>query len=334
MTHLIIPIFITHQGCPHRCSFCNQVPVTGSAELHSHTLSGAQVADEISTWLQRSKRSSITQVAFYGGSFTGLSENRQIELLEAVQPFIQKGLITSIRLSTRPDYITQQTPAFLKEYKVDTVEIGVQSLNQEVLDANFRGHTTKQVETSIHILKDANIKVGAQLLLGLPGDSSKSAIKSALLLAKLAPHFARLYPALVLKGSALAEMYNKGDYQPLSLNKTIALCSRLKTILEQNSIPVIRMGLQPSRELEANVIAGPYHPALGELVLSRTYFKTIRKKLTIAPSIQQINASTRDQSIIWGQKKVSINRLNSLGLLKNVSFNFNHHIPRGTIEFT
>nr|MBF0222066.1 radical SAM protein [Desulfobulbaceae bacterium] len=333
MSQLIIPIFITHQGCPHRCSFCNQAPVTGTEELYSHALSAQEVVDEIATWLQRSKKNSITQVAFYGGSFTGLPENRQIELLEAVQPFINRGQVTSIRISTRPDYITDHTAIFLKRYNVDTVEIGVQSLNQIVLDANFRGHTTRQVETALHILKKGGFRVGAQLLLGLPGDSTKSAIHSAKYLAKLGPHFARLYPALVLKGSALESMYTNGQYRPLSLHKAIALCSRIKTVLEESNISVIRMGLQPSRALEASVIAGPYHPALGELVLSRAYFKTIRKTLTKNSSIRQINASARDQSIILGQKKSSINRLNSLRLLDNVTFNFNDTIARGTIDF-
>jgi histone acetyltransferase (RNA polymerase elongator complex component) len=332
MFQFIIPIFITHQGCPHRCSFCNQVPVTGTEEHHSQAISGTEVAAEISKWLGRSTNPRAAQVAFYGGSFTGLAEKRQVELLEAVQPFIGKGLVKSIRLSTRPDYISPETPAFLKQYHVDTVEIGVQSLNQGVLNANFRGHTTIDIENSILILKDANLTVGAQLLLGLPGDSSAKAIRSARQLTRIAPDFARLYPALVLKGSALAVMHQKGLYRPLSLPKAIALCSRVKAILEESNIPIIRMGLQPSTELAANVIAGPYHPAFGELVLSRSYFKTIRQKLRTT-TIRQINACTRDQSILWGQKKSSFIRLQSLGLLENINFHFTDDLPRGTIEF-
>jgi len=331
--HFIIPIFITHQGCPHRCSFCNQVPVTGTDEEHSEAISGAGVAAEIKTWMERSAHPANAQVAFYGGSFTGLAEKRQIELLEAVQPFIDQDLVKSIRLSTRPDYISSQTPAFLKRYHVETVELGIQSLAQGVLDANFRGHTTADVENAIGILKEANFTVGAQLLLGLPGDSSTKAIQSARLLSRMAPHFARLYPALVLRGSALAAMYQKELYRPLSLHKTIALCSRIKDILEENDITVIRMGLQPSAELAANVMAGPYHPALGELVLSRSFFKTIRRQLAKNSGIRQIIASAKDQSIIIGQKRSSLNRLESLDLLKNIQLNFSNELPRGTIKF-
>lgn len=299
-------------------------------------MTGTNVAQEITTWLKHSVPRQNTEVAFYGGSFTGLAQNRQEELLGAVQPFIARGEVQSIRLSTRPDYIDTETPDFLKHYHVDTVEIGVQSLDQIVLDTNLRGHTVEASETAIGILKQALIKVGAQLLLGLPGDSTAKAITTTKRLIEIGPDFARIYPALVLRGSALEGLYRKGAYQPLSLLKAIAMSGRIKTLLEEAGIPVIRTGLQPSQELAANVIAGPYHPALGEIVLSRLFFTTIRKKLSAVDKqkIREIHASSRDHSIVVGQKRSSINRLKALGLLDEVDILFSDALPRGTLTFT
>lgn len=331
----IIPLFIPHQGCPHRCIFCNQHPLTGTLDESTASPPLQSVESEINLWLARSSRKGRkVQVAFYGGSFTGLPVDRQRELLSAVQPFIRRGLVDGIRLSTRPDYITQDTPAFLHSFKVKTVELGVQSMDQNVLDRSLRGHNVQQTASAITLLKKAGLNTGAQLMIGLPGETSFRALSGAKQLALLQPDFARLYPALVIKGSGLATLYHKGQYRPLSLPKAIALAARVTTILAQHGIPVIRTGLQPSVELEANMLAGPYHPAFGELVKSSLFFNSIRKQLCrYRQRPCRLIVCKQDRSLFNGQKRCNINRLEKLHLLDQVSVVFTDTASqRGTVR--
>ncbi len=314
---LVIPVFITHQGCPHRCVFCNQQPITGSPEQAPELQTAEAVRTEIRRWLERSpRRGRRVQVAFYGGSFTGLSPDRQQELLTAVQPFIASGEVDGIRLSTRPDYIHPETPAFLRRFGVETVEVGIQSMEQTVLDQSLRGHSVRQAEEAIAILKGAGLRTGAQMMVGLPGETTGSALRGAKRLAGLAPDFARLYPALVIRGSGLDTLYRSGRYLPLSLPRAVALTARLTAILAGHGIPVVRTGLQPSVELEANLVAGPYHPAFGELVKARGFFKEVRRELRRYQGQPcRLLLAERDRSLFSGQKRCSLQRLQELGLM-------------------
>ena len=318
---LIIPVFITHQGCPHRCVFCNQQPITGRPEQTSDLSLAESVRTEIKTWLDRSpRRGRRVQVAFYGGSFTGMSLGRQQHLLSAVQPFIESGLVDGIRLSTRPDYIDHETPAFLRRFGVESVELGVQSMDQEVLDQSLRGHSVRQVEEAIATLKAAGLTTGAQLMVGLPGETTISALKGARRLAGLKPDFARLYPTLVIGGSGLEVLYRNGRYRPLSLARAIVLTARLTAILAQGGIKVVRTGLQPTADLEANLVAGPYHPAFGELVKARTFFKEVRRALSpYRGQPCRLLVAAQDRSLFSGQKKGNLHRLESLQLMEQTT---------------
>jgi histone acetyltransferase (RNA polymerase elongator complex component) len=318
---LVIPIFIAHEGCPHRCLFCNQRPITGTSEQAANPSTVAAVQAEIGRWLARSARNGRrVQVAFYGGSFTGLPLGRQRQLLCAVQPFIRSGEVNGIRLSTRPDYIDQETPGFLQGFGVETVELGVQSMDQKVLDRNLRGHSVRQVEVALALLKAAGLTAGAQLMVGLPGETTHSAVVGARRLAGLQPDFARLYPALVIRGSGLETLYRQGSYLPLSLPRAIILTARLTAILAERGIRVIRTGLQPSIELEANLVAGPFHPALGELVKARIYFNEVRRKLTpFRGRPCRLIIGARDRSLLSGQKRCSLRRLQGLNLLEQTT---------------
>ncbi len=282
MTPLVIPIFIAHQGCPHRCIFCDQHSITGKAAGEEHQVTPASVKKEIEDWLAHSedRKKRQVQVAFYGGSFTGLPVARQKELLDAVKPFIEQGTVQKIRLSTRPDYVNEEIAEFLDKHDVGVVELGVQSLDEEVLKASGRGHSVQQSMEAVKLLKQSGFSVGVQLMCGLPGDSTVKLINTANMVVDLAPDFVRIYPALVIKGSGLARMYRDGSYKPLSLNKAVAQVSLLKTIFEQHNIKVVRVGLQPSEELREKVLGGPYHPAFGELVASRRLFKKAKQLLT------------------------------------------------------
>lgn len=321
---LVIPIFIAHEGCPHRCLFCNQRPITGEPEQDAIAATATGIEAEIGRWLTRSARNGRrVQVAFYGGSFTGLPLGRQRQLLSAVQPFLRCGAVDGIRLSTRPDYIDHDTPGFLQGFGVETVELGVQSMDQEVLDRSLRGHTVRQVEEALALLKAAGLNTGAQLMVGLPGETTLGATTGARRLAALRPDFARLYPVLVIKGSGLETLYRQGRYHPPSLPRTVALAARLTTILTERGVRVIRTGLQPSLELTANLVAGPFHPALGELVKARIFFNEVRRSLTPFQGRPcRLIISSRDRSLLSGQKRCGLRRLEGLGLLGQTTVEF------------
>lgn len=336
MTPLVIPIFIAHQGCPHRCIFCDQHSITGKAAGEEHRVSPSSVKKTIADWLAHSQdqQKRQVQVAFYGGSFTGLPVARQKELLEAVKPFIDRRDVQKIRLSTRPDYVNQEIAEFLIEYSVGIVELGVQSLDNEVLEASGRGHTAQQSEQAVRLLQRNNFTVGVQLMCGLPGDSTVKLINTAKRVAALAPDFVRIYPALVIKGSVLARMYKDGSYKPMSLNKAVAKVSKLKAIFEQHGIKVVRMGLQPSEGLQERVLAGPYHPAFGELVASRQLFKKTRQILTgkSAAKVKCISLAAADESAFRGPKNISMKKMMDLGMLDGVELVFDPEQPRNSVS--
>lgn len=328
----IIPIFIAHQGCPHQCLFCNQRSITGAPE---GMISARKVEETIRTQLAWPRRHSDSpvQVAFYGGSFTGLPVERQRELLGAAQPFLASGRVRELRLSTRPDYMTPEIAVFLRQQGVGIVELGAQSLDDRVLAVSGRGHSAAQVGAAVACLQEAGIRVGLQLMLGLPGESTVSALVGARKAAELSPDMVRLYPCLVVSGSSLAELYRQGLYHPLSPSRAVALAGRLWRIFAAHGIPVIRMGLQPSVALEKSVLAGPYHPAFGELVLSRLFFNRVRAVLAARPPAQacRMYLARGDESIYRGKGNANIRRLGALGLLAGVETVFRVGQPRQSV---
>jgi histone acetyltransferase (RNA polymerase elongator complex component) len=336
MALLVIPIFISHQGCPHRCIFCDQYTITGHSEMAGQPVTPASVRKTIEQWLKRPRKENNggVQVAFYGGSFTGLSLQRQRGLLRAVTPYIEDGLVDAIRVSTRPDYIDDTTLFLLKEHSVGIVELGIQSLHQDVLAASLRGHSVQQSEEAICLLKKNGFTVGAQIMCGLPGDSTSRLIATVKRVAALTPDFVRIYPVLVIRGSGLEKMYRNKAYKPLSLSKAIALGCRMKSLFDQHGIKVVRMGLQPSRELEDKVLAGPYHPSFGELVISRTLFEKSRKVLRRTNTTPQrwLSIAAADESAFRGHNNVSIKRLAALGLLDGVELVFDRDQPRNQVD--
>ena len=335
MSTLVIPVFISHQGCPHRCVFCDQNSITGHATPEDPPVTDKAAQETIEQWLRRPRREkrNEVQVAFFGGSFTGIPLQKQKELLGSVGPYIADGQVDSIRISTRPDYIDDTIIALLQEYSVSTVELGIQSLDQSVLDANVRGHSVQQSVEAIRLLKQKGLTVGVQLMCGLPGDSTSKLMTTTKYVAGLAPDFVRIYPALVVKGSGLERIYRDGKYMPLSLSKAVALCSRMKTIFDDYNIKVVRMGLQPSEEFAEKVVAGPYHPAFGELVISRSLFKKARKILQekIHLKEKRLSIAAADESAFRGQNNVNMKRLATLGLLKNFELVFDEHQDRSSV---
>ncbi|WP_417913924.1 elongator complex protein 3 [Candidatus Electronema sp. JM] len=327
---LIIPIFIPHEGCPHRCLFCNQRQISGTG---GPPVNAAAVQAEILRWLARTNAASRpTQIAFYGGSFTALPRSRQEELLTAAAPFLQSGQVRSLRLSTRPDCMDAEQAAFLKAYHVATVELGAQSMNDKVLAIARRGHVAADTERAVAALRQAGLEVGIQLLLGLPGDSTSSLRQTLAQVLALRPDFVRLYPLLVLRGSGLADLHENHSYRPLSLGKAVVLAAFMKERLEQAGIRVVRIGLQAGTELEAALLAGPWHPAFGELISSRLMLRQTRKLLAQAAAGHvALRINPRDQSVFRGLKSFNINRLKQLGLWRRISLQTSPEQPRGTI---
>jgi histone acetyltransferase (RNA polymerase elongator complex component) len=307
---MIIPFFITHSGCPHQCVFCNQKNITGQTD----PIAPATIPQKISSYLAVDCPEKTAHVAFYGGSFTALPFELQRTYLEAVQPFIRSGQIESIRLSTRPDCIASEVLALLKEYHVATIELGVQSMNDAVLTRSGRGHTATHTVNAVSLIKSHDFLLGLQLMPGLPGDSVVSFMKSIDRVIELKPDLVRIYPALVLKDTPLEALYASGRYAPLTLDDAVTMCRYALERFEREGIDVIRIGLQPTEELEkpGTIIAGPYHPAFRQLVESsiiadkmRTMLRSRKEKKTRVA--YQLNPS--DLSAAIGQRRSTIELL-------------------------
>lgn len=309
------------------------------------------VAATIREWLARPRRSapgmdaSVSlalgideegpQVAFFGGSFTCLPEARQQGLLAAVQPFLQSGQVACIRLSTRPDCVDRATCSFLLSQGVRIVELGVQSLDDRVLQASWRGHDADDSRCAVALLQEAGLEVGIQLMPGLPLETTGSFLRTVREVVTLAPAFVRLYPVLVVKQAGLAEMYLRGDYRPLSMNKAVALSCLAKEMLTAAAIRVVRIGLQPSATLERQLLAGPYHPAFGELVASRIWLKRIRALLAACPAHKRVTVriSPRDLSAVIGMKRSNMQRFERLGFADRLELITDVNMKRGTLLY-
>ncbi len=331
----VIPIFIPQEGCPHSCLFCNQERISGAPAIR---VTGQEAADTIRTWLGYFKKKSdrSVQVAFYGGSFTGLARERQQELLGAVQPFLDKGEVQAVRLSTRPDYIDPDRLALLAAYRVRTVELGAQSLDNAVLAASRRGHTRGDVERAVTMLRAGGFEIGLQMMVGMPGQDRASLRATLRALIRLAPDFVRIYPLLVIRGSGLARLYEQGRFYPLSLDMAVVHCASIKKELTRAGIRIVRMGLQPGPELERSLIAGPYHPSFGHLVDSRLMLQQTRSLLAGLDAGEKavLVVNPRDLSIFYGMGGASRERLTRLGLSDRFRLQTDPGLPRGTIQLT
>ncbi len=330
---MIIPVFIPHQGCPGQCLFCNQTSISGQ---QTQTVKDEEyVSQTILKWLNRSRSHDTVQVAFYGGSFTCLAAGRQEQLLDAVQPFLRTGQVNSIRLSTRPDCVSEAVCDFLLTKGVQTVELGVQSLDDQVLAAAERGHSARQSLDAAQMVKGKGLRLGIQLMPGLPAESTRSFAATIQQVVELHPEFVRLYPTLVIKGSGLAVSYRKKEYQPLSMQRAVALCCMAKERLDKAKIAIIRMGLQASESLESELLAGPYHPAFGEMVAGRVWFRRVRRLLAACPPGKKVRLriSGRDMSTFVGQKRMNMKRLDTLNLLARLELTTDNTMQRGTVEY-
>lgn len=274
--HHIIPIFVPHRGCPHDCVFCNQKKITGL----STDITSKEVKNIIENCLKTIPSTNQTlEIAFFGGSFTGIKTDIQKEFLQIANNYKKAGIVNKIRLSTRPDYINNDILDLLKYNGVDIIELGVQSLDDGVLQKSFRGHSATDVINAVNMIKEYNFTLGLQMMIGLPGDTKEKAISTALKIAKIKPNFVRIYPTLVISETFLEKMYINGKYEPLSIEKGIDISTIIMMIFEYYGIDVIRVGLQATDNIstEKDVVAGPYHPAFRQLVEGEIYKKILEQ---------------------------------------------------------
>ncbi len=267
----IIPVFVPHMGCPHACVFCDQRAITAAGGVED-------VGEVIAHALFRS--SLPAEIAFYGGSFTAIPETDRFRFLKTAKRFLDIGLASCVRVSTRPDCVTEEILEELRAYCVTTVEIGAQSMIREVLDASKRGHTPEDTVRAARLIKAAGLGLVLQMMIGLPGDSAERTLETARRLRDLGPDAVRIYPVVVIEGTELCGMYRAGTYEPLTVDGAAELTARVLDIFDERKIRAIRVGLNPNGELSGGAaVAGAYHPAFGELARSNQMLSRVRALL-------------------------------------------------------
>ena len=307
---MIIPIFVPHEGCPNDCAFCNQ-----------RTISGKSTAPDISEARRvieshlESGGGKATQIAFFGGSFTGIDVKKQNEYLSLALEYIKKGNVESIRLSTRPDYIDRETVERLVSYGTRNIELGAQSMDDEVLFHSNRGHSSQDVEKAAEIITGSEATLGLQMMTGLPFDSAEKSLFTARRFFELGAKETRIYPTVVLRGTLLAKMYEEGKYLPQPLEEAVEISAKLYRYFKNNGIEILRIGLPDSKDLKENYLAGAYHPSLGEMVISRDLRNRLEKEIEKSADIY---VNPRFISKFNGNKKCNIEYFREKGIMLNV----------------
>ena len=265
----ILPVFIPHLGCPYHCVFCNQNAITGQ----DYSASVEMVRNELKQAGCRQDMECVAEpyeVAFYGGSFTAIPEEVQKEFLSVVQPYRKSGWIRSVRCSTRPDAISLHNLSFLREQGVETIELGCQSMVDDVLFRSGRGHSAGDVREAADLIRSQGFYLVLQMMTGLPGSDPDKDLLTAVRLADMKPDGVRVYPTVIIRDTPLYDLWQKGEYREHTVEDAVSICSRIVPLFHEKQIPIIRLGLNPSDELSGGIAAGgAYHPSFGELVYSR-----------------------------------------------------------------
>lgn len=337
--YYIIPIFVPHIGCPHTCVFCNQSSITGDLGVAGGTgkIDGKYVEDTIEAYLATINNEDATiEVSFFGGTFTGINICKQRELLKVAKAYKDEGKIKYIRLSTRPDYINVDILKHLKEYRVDIIELGVQSLDEEVLHKSGRGHSEEDVIKASKLIRDYGFVLGHQLMLGLPGDTKEKDIASTRKSVAMKPDICRIYPALVIKDTPMERLLNKGQYKPYSMEEAVDVAKEVYGIYQSNDVQVIRVGLQPTEEINVHgdIVEGPFHPAFRELVEGSIYCDMIKKYIeTKNLNFIEVFINPKDISKLYANKKEFFNKLKEKINKVQIKITQSNEIKRGILGF-
>lgn len=314
----VIPIFVPHLGCPNDCIFCNQKSISGQKS----NMTKEKAKEIIENYLKSiDKENAQIEIAFFGGSFTAIEEERQEELLQVASEFVKSGQVSSIRVSTRPDAIDKNILKRLKKYKVKTIELGVQSSNNYILKRINRGHTFEDVKRAAKLIRWNGFRLGVQMMVGLPESTTIDEINTAKELIKLKPKMVRIYPVLVIKNTPLEKELEKGTYKPLTVVQAVEVCKEIVRLFYDKNIDIIRIGLQPTDEIsepgseKSEVVAGPYHPAFRQLVESAMWYDAIVgkiKRLNVKVKEVEVTVNPVDANNVIGHKKENVKNLKEL----------------------
>lgn len=314
----IIPIFVPHLGCPNDCIFCNQKSISGQMKQ----VTEEEVEKTIQEFLNSFKDENLyTEIAFFGGSFTGIDIELQEKLLKIAYKYVKEKRVDGIRVSTRPDYIDKNELKLLKKYGVKTIELGVQSANDYILKRAKRGHTFEDVKKASKLIRRHGFTLGHQMMVGLPDSTWIDEMNTAKELAKLKPKIIRIYPVLVIKRTELETEFAKGEYHPITLEQAVERCKELYYFFDKKKITVIRMGLQNTdiisnpENVSSEVVAGPYHEAFGQLVEDSIWYDKILnaiKKVNTKVAEIEIEVNPENINNVIGHKKENIQKLKEL----------------------
>ncbi len=307
--HINIALFVPHLGCPHQCSFCNQKSISGCVKQ----ITSDDVKYAVETALN-SRDCSQGEIAFFGGSFTAIDRELMINLLESASEYVKSGKVGGIRISTRPDCIDDEVLGILKSYGVTAIELGCQSMDDEVLKLNNRGHDSSAVVKASALIKSYGFELGHQMMTGLYSSTPEKDIETARKLIALKPDTVRIYPTVVLENTELCQKYRQNEYRPQEIDEAVELCSELLKMFTEADIPVIRLGLHSGGNVEEGFVAGVYHPAFRGLCESRIY---LDKELALLKGVPkgniELTVSGKYVSQALGQKRCNIEKLNALG---------------------
>ncbi|HFL2527500.1 TPA: elongator complex protein 3 [Clostridioides difficile] len=306
MKKRIIPIFVPHKGCPHDCIFCNQKKITGV----STDVTSEDARNIIEECLETIDKDADVEIAFFGGSFTAIDIDIQKSLLSVAKEYVEKGLVKDIRMSTRPDCIDEDILSMLKEYKTSIIELGVQSLDEKVLLDSIRGHQSEIVYKSSKMIKNSGIKLGLQMMIGLPADTEEKCIFTAKKFVELKPDCVRVYPTLVVKDTGLEKLMEQNKYNPFTLEESVNIVKKVLVLFYVNNINVIRVGLQATDDIQIGkaVLAGPYHPAFRELVEADMIKDYLEFVILQNKNVKQmlVKSNKKNISKIIGNKKTNV----------------------------
>ena len=330
----IIPIFVPHLGCPNECTFCNQRKISGEQKQ----VTEKDVRNTIEYYLKNFKDNKIyKEIAFFGGSFTGIDIETQNKLLDVAYEYVKAKKVNGIRISTRPDYIDKPTLKRLKKYKVKTIELGVQSSNDYVLKKSKRGHTFEDVRRASKLIRRYRFNLGHQMMIGMPESTALDDLNTAKDLVKLKPKIVRIYPVLVIKGTELEKEMNEGKYEPLKLEQAVERCKEAVYVFNKKKIEVIRIGLQsteticsPEKE-SSEVVAGPYHETFRQLVESSIYYDIIVEKIkSFNMNVKEVEIDVNPQDVnnVVGYKKENVNKLKEIYDVDAKVVQDIKHVPR------
>jgi histone acetyltransferase (RNA polymerase elongator complex component) len=309
MKPLLVPFFISQQGCSHGCVYCNQKTISGSP---GQLPSPGEIVSRLGDYRATAEGRQL-EVAYYGGTFTALPAADQERLLQPLQPLLASGAVSAIRVSTRPDAVDPAVSAFLREMGVRTVELGVQSLDDRVLARAERGHTAADALAAIGVLQRTGLKVGVQLMIGLPGDTHGGALLTVRRVLACKPSFLRFYPTLVIAGTPLEKSFLTGEYVPMTLDEAVGCCKSMLHEALRAHVPVVRGGLQDTADLRypGNLVAGPHHPAFRQLVEGELFFdlmQALTREVPAGSELTLVCAPSRVSEVV-GHCRVNVKRL-------------------------